>query len=141
MAMNFHLDIVSAEAGIFSGEVEKLFVSGIVGDLEVLYGHAQLLTFLKPGPVWIVKSNGQEEVFYISGGMLEVQPTISTILADTAIRAKDVDEIQALEAKKRAEDLLAGHTRELDYAKAQSELLEAIAQLRALKKFKEKIRK
>jgi len=138
MAISFHLDIVSAEAEIFSGPVEKLFVNGSMGDLEILHGHAPLLTSLKPGTIWIVKQNGQEEVFYISGGMLEVQPKATTILADTAIRAKDVDEAHALEAKKRAEEILAGHMKDFDYAQAQSELLEALAQLKALKKFRER---
>jgi F-type H+-transporting ATPase subunit epsilon len=140
MGINFHLDIVSAEAEIFSGLVEKLFVSGEMGDLEVLFNHAPLLTSLKPGSVWVKKQNGQEEVFYISGGMLEVQPTVTTVLADTAIRAKDVDESEALEAKKRAEQVLSGHTKEFDYAQAQSQLLEAVAQLKTLKKFREKHR-
>lgn len=139
MAISFHLDIVSAEAEIFSGLVEKLFVTGVMGELEVMNDHAPLLTSLKPGAVWIVKQNGQEEVFYISGGMLEVQPHVTTILADTALRAKDVDEAKALEAKKRAEALLAGHTKDFDYAQAQSQLVEAIAQLRALKKLREKM--
>lgn len=140
MSISFHLDVVSAEAEIFSGLVEKLFVSGEMGDLEILFNHAPLLTSLKPGPIWIVKQNGQEEVFYISGGMLEVQPKATTVLADTAIRAKDVDEKEALEAKKRAEQILSGHTKEFDYAQAQSQLLEAVAQLKALKKFREKHR-
>jgi len=138
MPISFHLDIVSAEAAIFSGLAAKLFVSGIMGDLEILNGHASLLTSLKPGPVWVVKQNGQEEVFYISGGMLEVQPRITTILADTAIRAKDVDEAQALEAKARAEKILTGHTKDFDYAEAQTQLAEAIAQLKALKKLRER---
>lgn len=138
MAISFHLDVVSAEAGIFSGLVEKLFISGEMGDLEILRRHAPLLTALKPGPVWIVKQNGQEEVFYTSGGLLEVQPEITTVLADTAIRAKDVDEAQALEAKKRAEAILSGHAKDFDYAQAQTQLMEALAQLKALKKFREK---
>lgn len=140
MTISFHVDVVSAEAAIFSGLVQKLFVSGIMGDLEILNGHAPLLTSLKPGPVWIVKQDGQEEVFYISGGMLEVQPSATTVLADTAIRAKDVDEAQALEAKTRAEQLLAGQAKDFDYVTAQSQLLEAVAQLKALKKFREKHR-
>ena len=139
MAISFHLDIVSAEAEIFSGLVEKLFVTGIMGELEIMNGHAPLLTGLKPGAVWVTKQNGQEEVFYISGGMLEVQPNVTTILADTALRAKDVDEAKALEAKKRAEAVLAGHAKDFDYAAAQSQLAEAIAQLRALKKLREKM--
>ncbi len=140
MAISFHLDIVSAEAEIFSGLVEKLFVCGSMGDLEILHGHAPLLTSLKSSPVWIVKQNGQEEVFYISGGMLEVQPKATTVLADTALRAKDVDEAHALEAKKRAEQILAGEAKDFDYAQAQTQLLEALAQLKALKKFREKNR-
>lgn len=140
MSISFHLDIVSAEAEIFSGMVEKVFVSGTLGDLEVLNGHAPLLTSLKPSPVWVIKQNGQEEVFYISGGMLEVQPTVTTILADTAIRAKDVDEAEALEAKKRAEAILAGRRKDFDYATAQAQLAEAMAQLRALKKLRERVR-
>ncbi len=138
MAISFHLDVVSAEAELFSGLVEKLFVTGVMGDMEIMHGHAPLLTALKPGPVWIVKQNGQEDVFYISGGMLEVQPKATTVLADTAIRAKDVDEKQAMEAKRRAEEILAGRATEFDYARAQSQLLEALAQLRALKKLREK---
>jgi len=138
MPISFHLDIVSAESEIFSGLVQKLFVVGIVGELEVLYGHAPLLTALKPSPVWVVKQNGQEEVFYISGGMLEVQPKVTTILADTAIRAKDVDEAQALEAKKRAEGILAGKVTDFDYVQAQAQLMEALARLRAIKKLREK---
>lgn len=140
MSISFHLDIVSAEAEIYSGLVKKLFVSGIEGDLEVLYGHAPLLTSLKPGPVWIIKQDGQEEVFYTSGGMLEVQPTVTTVLADIAIRAKDVDEAQALAAKKRAEEMLRGRSQEFNYAQAQSELLEAIAQLKTLKKLRDKFK-
>ena len=134
----FYLDIVSAEAQIFSGFVKQLFVSGIIGDLEVLYGHAPLLTSLRPGPTWIVNQQGKEEVFYISGGMLEVQPEISTILADTALRANDIDESQALEAKIRAEKILSGQTKDFDYAKAQSQLTRALAQLKVLRKFRER---
>ena len=141
MSICFHLDIVSPEAEIFSGLAEKLFVSGEMGDLEILFNHAPLLTSLKPGPVWIVKQNGQEELFYISGGMLEVQPKVTTILADTAIRAKDVDEAEAVQAKKRAEQILSLHAKDFDYAQAQSQLLEAAAQLKALKKIREKHRK
>jgi F-type H+-transporting ATPase subunit epsilon len=140
MSLGFHVDIVSAEAEIFSGHVEKLFVNGVMGELEVLRGHAPLLTALRPGPVWIVKQDGQEEVFYISGGMLEVQPESTIVLADIAIRAKDVDEAEAFQAKQRAEQMLAGHARDFDYAQAQTQLAEAMAQLKALKKLREKPR-
>jgi F-type H+-transporting ATPase subunit epsilon len=134
----FHLDIVSAEAQIFSGFVKKLFVSGVLGDLEVRYGHTSFLTSLRPGPTWIVNQHGEEEVFYISGGMLEVQPETSTILADTALRANDIDESQALEAKIRAEKILSGQIKDFDYAKAQSQLSLALAQLKVLRKFRER---
>lgn len=134
----FYLAIVSAEAQIFSGFVKQLFVSGVMGDLEVLYGHAPLLTSLRPGPTWIVNQQDEEEVFYISGGMLEVQPETSTILADTALRANDIDENQALEAKIRAEKILSGQTKDFDYAKAQSQLTRALAQLKVLRKFRER---
>lgn len=137
MAISFHLDIVSAEAEIFSGLVEKLFVTGVMGDMEVMHGHAPLLTSLKASPIWIIKQNGEEEVFYISGGMLEVQPERTTILADTALRARDVDEAKALEAKTRAEEVLAGKSKEFDFASAQAHLIEAMAQLRALKKLRD----
>lgn len=140
MAISFHLDIVSAEAEIFSGLVQKLFVTGIMGDMEVMHGHAPLLTALKASPIWVIKQNGQEEIFYISGGMLEVQPDITTVLADTAVRAKDVDETHALEAKRHAEAVLAGTSKEFDFATAQSQLVEAVAQLKALKKIREKIK-
>jgi len=138
MGKCFYLDIVSAEAQIFSGLVKQLFVSGVMGDLEVLYGHAPLITNLRPGPTWIVNQQGEEEVFYISGGMLEVQAEISTILADTALRANDIDENQALEAKIRAEKILSGQTKDFDYAKAQSQLTRALAQLKVLRKFRER---
>ncbi len=134
----FYLAIVSAEAQIFSGFVKQLFVSGVMGDLEVLYGHAPLLTSLRPGPTWIVNQQGEEEVFYISGGMLEVQAETSTILADTALRANDIDENQALEAKIRAEKILSGQIKDFDYAKAQSQLTRALAQLKVLRKFRER---
>ena len=139
MAISFHLDIVSAEAEIFSGLVQKLFVTGILGEMEIMHGHAPLLTSLKASSVWVIKQNGQEEVFYISGGMLEVQPNITTVLADTAVRAKDVDEAHALEAKKRAEAVLAGYSKEFDFVTAQAQLIEALAQLKALKKLREKL--
>ncbi len=134
----YHLDIVSAESKIFSGSVQRLFVSGIEGDLEILCGHAPLLTLLNSGPTWIVNAAGEEEVFYVSGGMLEVQPRIVTILADMVIRAIDVDEQQALAAKDRAEQVLGRHLKDFDYAKAQVQLTKAIAQLKTLKKFRDR---
>jgi F-type H+-transporting ATPase subunit epsilon len=139
MTISFQLDIVSAEAEIFSGLVEQLFVSGVMGDMEIMKDHAPLLTMLKPSPIWIVRQNSQQDIFYISGGMLVVQKKV-VILADTAVRAKDVDETHALEAKKRALAVLEGHSKEFDFVSAQTQLMEALAQLKALKKLRERSR-
>jgi len=135
MAMTIHVDIVSAESEIFSGTAEMVFAPGVMGELGILPRHAPLLTQLKPGEVR-VKNGDSEEVFYVSGGMLEIQPHVVTVLSDTAVRAKDIDEAAALEAKQRAEDALKDKTSEFEYAKAQSELAEAVAQLQAIKKLK-----
>lgn len=140
MTATFHVDIVSVEGAIFSGPCEKLFVTGVMGELEVLYNHAALLTMLQPGPIWLIKENGEEEALYISGGMLEVQSSCTTVLADTAIRAKDVDAVAASEAKKRAEEALSGHSGDFDYAQAHTQLMEAVAQLRSLKKIRDHLR-
>ena len=106
MAMTVHCDIVSAEENLFSGLVERIIASGELGDLGVEPGHAALLSPLKPGPVRIVKQGGEEEVIYVSGGYLEVQPNSVTVLADTASRADDLDEAAALEAKRHAEQAM-----------------------------------
>lgn len=136
MPVTLHLDIVSAEGELFSGLVEKLTVSGALGELGILPGHAPLLTTLQPGLVEIVRQGGKEDVFYISGGTLEVQPNIVTVLADTAVRAEDLDEMAALEARGRAEKLVAAHKTEIEYSKTLSELAEIAAQLRAIKQIK-----
>lgn len=136
MAMTIHCDIVSAEEEIFSGLVEMLVATGDVGELGVGYGHAPLLTSLIPGPVRVVTQSGDEEVFYVSGGFLEIQPGIVSILADTAIRADDVDEAAAEEARKEAEQALANQTGEFDYGRASAQLAEAAAQLATLRKMK-----
>jgi F-type H+-transporting ATPase subunit epsilon len=136
MAMTIHCDIVSAEEAIFSGLVEMLVATGDVGELGVSYGHAPLLTALKPGPVRIVKQGGDEEVYYVSGGFLEVQPGVVSILADTALRADDVDEAAAEEARKEAEHALANQSGDFDYGRASSQLAEAAAQLATLRKMK-----
>ena len=136
MAMTIHCDIVSAEEAIFSGLVEMLVATGDVGELGVSYGHAPLLTSLKPGPVRIVKQGGDEEVYYVSGGFLEVQPGVVSILADTALRADDVDEAAAEEARKEAEHALANQSGDFDYGRASSQLAEAAAQLATLRKMK-----
>jgi len=141
MAMTIHCDIVSAEQEIFSGLVEMLVATGTLGELGVGYGHAPLLTSLVPGPVRIVKQGGEEEVIYVSGGFLEVQPNAVTILADTAIRADDVDEAAALEAKKHAEQALENQGSDLDYSRALTQLAEAAAQLRTIQQLREKLGK
>lgn len=136
MAMTIHCDIVSAEEEIFSGLVESLVATGEVGELGVNYGHAPLLTSLVPGPVRIVLQNGEEQVYYVSGGFLEVQPGVVSILADTALRAHDIDEAAAEEARREAEHALANQSGDFDYGRASSQLAEAAAQLAALRKLK-----
>jgi F-type H+-transporting ATPase subunit epsilon len=136
MAMTIHCDIVSAEEEIFSGLVELLVATGELGELGVNYGHAPLLTSLVPGPVRIVTQDGQEKIFYVSGGFLEVQPGVVSVLADTAIRADDVDEAAAEEARKEAEHALANQTGDFDYGRASAQLAEAAAQLATLRKMK-----
>ncbi len=132
MAMTFHCDIVSAEDEIFSGLVELLVAAGTEGDVGITYGHAPLLTSLRPGPIRVKRQGGDEEVYYISSGFLEVQPNSVTVLADTALRAGDMDEAAALEAKKQAEAALSNQSSELDYSRAAIQLAEAAAQLRTL---------
>ena len=136
MSMTIHCDIVSAEQEIFSGLVESLVATGSQGELGVNYGHAPLLTDLVPGPIRIVKQDGEEEVYYVSGGYLEVQPGVVSILADTAIRADDVDEAAAEEARQAAERALSEQTGEFDYGRASAQLAEAAAQLRTLQKMR-----
>ncbi|MBW8189823.1 F0F1 ATP synthase subunit epsilon [Neiella marina] len=138
MAMTVHLDVVSAESEIFSGRVESLQVAGSEGELGINAGHAPLLTQLKPGMVRIVKQHGEEEVMYLSGGMLEVQPGSVTVLADVAIRATDIDAAEAAEAKRRAEAQIADQSADFDYAKAAQELSKAIAQLRVVEYTKQR---
>ena len=132
MSMTIHCDIVSAEEEIFSGLVEMVIAAGTEGDVGVAYGHAPLLTSLQPGPIRVIKQNGEEEVYYVSGGFLEVQPYAVTVLADTALRADDMDEAAALDAKKDAEKRMQDQSTEFDYASAATQLAEAAAQLRTL---------
>lgn len=134
------LDIVSAEKQIFSGEAEMVFVTGEMGELGIAPGHSQLLTTLRPGFVRTLLPGKQEEVFYISGGMVEVQPYIVSVLADTAMRADDIDEAAAIAAKEQAEKALAGKMSSIDIARATVELAEAVAQIRALQHLKKKNR-
>ena len=139
MAMTIHVDVVSAEESIFSGLAEFVALPGEAGELGILPGHMPLLTRIKPGAVRVKLPNQEaEELFFVAGGMLEVQPALVTVLADTAIRGKDLDEAKALDAKKRAEEAMANRSSELDYARAQAELAEAIAQLAALQKLRKR---
>jgi F-type H+-transporting ATPase subunit epsilon len=137
-AVSVQLDIVSAEGQLFSGLVELVVATGSQGELGILYNHAPLLTALKPGPVKIVRQGGEEDFFYVSGGMLEVQPSKVTILADTAVRAHDLDEAAASEAQKRAADAISNRDSAIEYAKAATELAEAAAQLRAIQQLRRK---
>jgi F-type H+-transporting ATPase subunit epsilon len=138
MAMTVHVDIVSAEAAIFSGTATMVSASGVMGELGILPRHSPLLTKLKPGEVRVDRPDGGEEFYYVSGGMLEVQPHCITVLADTAIRAKDLDEAAALQAKERAEQLLKDKQSDMDLAQAERELAEAVAQLQAIQKLRNK---
>jgi F-type H+-transporting ATPase subunit epsilon len=138
MAMTLHVDIVSAEAEIFSGTVTMVFAPAEMGEVGIAPRHAPLLTRLKPGEIRIQQADGAEQSFFVSGGMLEVQPHVVTVLADTAIRAHDLDEAAAMEAKGRAERMLADKHADIDYAKAQVELAQSIAQLRAIQKLRNK---
>lgn len=136
MAMTIHVDIVSAEAAIFSGSATMVFAPAEMGEVGIAPRHTPMLTRLKPGEVRVQTDDGKEQSFYISGGMLEVQPHVVTVLSDTALRAKDLDEAAALAAKERAEKLLSDNKADIDYAKAQAELAEAVAQLRTIQKLR-----
>lgn len=136
--MTLHVDIVSAESEIYSGTATMVFAPAEMGEVGIAPRHTQLLTRLKPGEVRVQSLDGDELSFYVSGGMLEVQPHLVTVLADTAIRADDLDEAQALEAKERAERLLADKAADIDYARAQAELAESMAQLAAIRKLRQK---
>ncbi len=141
MAMTIHCDIASAEEEIFSGVAELVVATGSLGELGVEYGHAPLLSDLKLGPVRVVTQGGEEEIYYVSGGFIEVQPGIVSILADTAIRADDVDEAAALEAQKQVEHELANQSADFDYSRAATRLAEAAAQLRTLQKIRKSMGK
>jgi F-type H+-transporting ATPase subunit epsilon len=140
MSMTLHVDIVSAEAEIFSGTVTMVFAPAEMGEVGIAPRHAPMLTKLKPGEVRVQTQEGEEQSFFVSGGLLEVQPHVVTVLADTAIRAHDLDEAAALEAKERAEQMLSDKQADIDYARAQAELAESMAQLAAIRKLREKSR-
>ena len=138
MAMTVHVDVVSAEASIFSGLAEFVALPGESGELGILPGHMPLMSRIKPGTVRIKLPGDKEELIFVAGGLLEVQPGLVTVLADTAIRGADLDQAKALEARQRAEEALASRSAELDYARAQAELSEAIAQLAAIDRLRKR---
>ena len=140
MAATIRCDIVSAEEAIFHGVVTMVIASGEMGELGIAPRHAPLITRLKPGQVRVILESGEEQFFYVSGGILEVQPQVVTVLADTAIRAKDLDEAAARRAKENAERLLANRADAVEIAQAQAELLQAIAQLRAIEQLRKQMR-
>lgn len=131
-----HVDIVSAEGEIFSGEASMVFVPAVMGDIGIAPRHAPLLTTLKPGEVRVQTPSGDEQFFYVSGGAIEIQPHLVTVLADTALRAHDLDEAAALQAKQRAEEALRNRDDKLDTAKLQAELAQAAAQIRAIERLR-----
>ena len=137
--MTIHVDVVSAEAAIFSGLAEFVALPGEAGELGILPGHMPLMTRIKPGEVRIKLPGGdKEELIFVAGGLLEVQPGLVTVLADTAIRGADLDQAKALEAKQKAEEALASRASEIDYARAQAELAEAVAQLAAIDRLRKR---
>lgn len=137
MAMTVHVDVVSAEEQIFSGLAEFVVLPGEAGELGIMPGHTPLITRIKPGAVRLrLPHQAQEELIFVAGGVLEVQPGLVTVLADTAIRGKDLDEAKATEAKKRAEEAMADKKAMLNHAQAQAELVEAVAQLAAIHKLR-----
>lgn len=141
MATTMHCDIASTEARIFSGRVESVVATGVLGDMGILPGHAALLTALVPGPVRLVTEAGEEQLFYVSGGYLEVQPGGVNILADTAIRADDMDEVQAEQAKRDAEEAVLNRDAAFEYSRAATQLAEAAAQIRTIQQLRKKMGK
>ena len=140
MAATMHCDIVSAEKEIFSGRVTMVVASGTLGELGIMPGHAPLLTGIKPGPVRLKLESGEEQVFFASGGFLEVQPGVVTVLADTALRADDLDEVAAAQAKEHAERALESQSAEFEFSIAAAQLAEASARLRTLDELKKRRR-
>ncbi|MFO7306832.1 MAG: F0F1 ATP synthase subunit epsilon [Gammaproteobacteria bacterium] len=136
MASTIHVDIVSAEGEIFSGEASMVFAPAVMGEIGIAPRHAPLLTTLKPGEVRVQTPAGEEHFFFVSGGALEIQPHVVTVLADTALRAHDLDEAAALQAKQRAEEALRARVDKIELAEAQAELARAVAQLRAIEKLR-----
>jgi F-type H+-transporting ATPase subunit epsilon len=140
MAITTHVDLVSAEREIFSGIAEMVVATGELGEVGIVPGHAPLLTMLKPGEVRITLPGGQHELYYVSGGILEVQPYSVSILADTVARADDLDEAAAIAAKERAEQAMLNKNAEMDYSMATAELARAVAQIRAIQKVRKNMK-
>ncbi len=140
MASTIRCDIVSAEEEIFHGEAQLVVATGEEGELGIAPRHAALITRLKPGQVRVHMPDGEEQFFYVSGGILEVQPNVVTVLADTALRAKDLDEAAARKAKEEAERMLANRTDALEIAQAQVQLAQAVAQLQALERLRRNVK-
>jgi F-type H+-transporting ATPase subunit epsilon len=140
MASTIHCDIVSAEEEIFRGEARMVVATGEMGELGIAPRHAPLITRLKPGQVRVLLDNGDEQFFYVSGGILEVQPQVVTVLADTAVRAKDLDETAARQAKETAERILADRSDAMQVAQAQVQLAQAMAQLQALERLRRQMK-
>ena len=140
MAITTHLDIVSAEQEIFSGLVEMVVATGELGEIGITPGHAPLLTVLKPGEIRLTLPGGEQEIYYVQGGMLEVQPHCVTVLADVVERADHLDEAAALAAKAHAEAAMANKGGDIDYSVAAAELARAVAQIRAIQKVRKKIK-
>ncbi|MBA1444629.1 MAG: F0F1 ATP synthase subunit epsilon [Chromatiales bacterium] len=138
MAMTIHVDIVSAEGEIHSGSAEMVYAPAVMGEVGIAPRHTPLVTRLKPGEVRVDAGGGEMQHFFVSGGILEVQPHVITILADTAARAADLDEVAAQAAKRRAEEAMVDKSAEFEYAKAQSELAEAVAQLRTIESLRKR---
>ncbi|CAM8399356.1 AtpC F0F1-type ATP synthase, epsilon subunit (mitochondrial delta subunit) [Candidatus Methylopumilus universalis] len=139
MVATVHIDVVSAEESIFSGEAEFIAAPAQMGEVGIYPHHAPMITSIKPGALRIkLADKNEEQLIYISGGILEVQPGVVTVLADTAIRGHDLDEAQANAAKKAAEEAMKNRSSDVDYAKAQAELAEAIAQIQAIQKLRQK---
>jgi len=136
MAMTIHLDVVSAEKELFSGTISAVFAPAIMGDVGIYPRHTPLVTSLRPGELKIEIEGHEDQYLYVSGGILEVQPHVVTVLSDTAIRAEDLDEAKALEAKQRAEDALKDQKGDFDAAKAQAELIRAAEQLRMIERMR-----
>jgi F-type H+-transporting ATPase subunit epsilon len=140
MANTIHCNIVSAEREIYSGDATMVIISGEMGELGIAPSHAPLITRIKPGQVRVLHGDKPEQHFYVSGGILEVQPDLVTVLSDTALRATDIDEAQAKQAKEEAERLIAGRGQAMEIAAAQQQLMQAVAQLQALERLRKNLK-